>query len=302
MKTSTALRAAALAVSFLSGLSLYAAQPSFHGAPVDGEPQIYKRIGELELPLYIVRPRDWRASDRRPAIVFFHGGGWVGGTPAQFNDQGRRFAALGFVCFHVRYRLLKPRTTEPPRVCIADARSALRWVRAHAAELAVDPHRIAAAGGSAGGHLAAHAGLVSAGDDPADDRAVSARPDALVLFNPVLDNSPGNYGAERVGENLAELSPAQNVSAAAPPTIVFLGTKDKLIPIATMERFRDRMQAAGVRCELRLYAGQEHGFFNASKVGGKYFELTQRAAEEFLASLGWLDARPSSATSVPTPR
>lgn len=280
-------------------LALTIALPLFAASttPIDGERTIYKRVGELALPLYVVRPTQWLAGDRRPAVVFFHGGGWVGGTPAQFNDQGRRFAALGLVCIHVRYRFVPPKTTEPPRVCIADARSAFRWVRAHAAELGIDPHRIAAAGGSAGGHLAAHLGLVSGGDDPVDDLRVSVRPDALILFNPVLDNSPGNYGAERVGDNLAELSPAQNVSATAPPAIVFLGARDQLIPVATLERFRDRMQAAGVRCELHLYEGQAHGFFNAKNAEGKYFELTQRAAEEFLASLGWI--KPGASAPAP---
>jgi dienelactone hydrolase len=126
-------------------------------------------------------------------------------------------------------------------------------------------------------------------DDPADDPAVTAKPTALLLFNPVLDNSPGNYGADRVGERVSELSPAHAVSPDDPPAIVFLGTQDKLIPVKTLQNFQEAMTRAGVRCELHLYEGEGHGFFNSRNQDGKYYRLTVDAAEEFLRSLGWLD-------------
>jgi acetyl esterase len=258
-----------------------------------GEIQAYKQTAEGPLTLAVVRPPGWKADDRRPAIVFFHGGGWVGGPAGQFNEHSAYFASRGLVCIQVRYRLVPVKTTVPPVTCIQDARSALRWVRSHARELGIDPQRIAGAGASAGGHLAAHAGLVNRGDDPADDLAVSARPDALILFNPVLDNGPGNYGAERVGDRVQELSPAHNVTPKAPPSVLFLGSSDKLIPVPTLERFRDRLVAAGERCELHVYPGEEHGFFNSRNQDGKYYALTVRAADEFLRSLGWLEGSPT---------
>jgi acetyl esterase len=266
-----------------------------------GEAKVYKQTPEGPLTLTIVRPDGWKADDRRPAIVFFHGGGWVGGPEGQFNEHSQYFAARGLVCIQVRYRLLPVKTTVPPVMCIQDVRSAMRWVRSHAPELGIDPHRLAAAGASSGGHLAAHAGLVSTGDDPADDLKVSPKPDAMILFNPVLDNSPGNYGAERVGDRLQELSPAQNVTRSAPPTIVFVGSKDRLIPTKTLEDFRDRMVAAGVRCDLHVYPGEDHGFFNSKNAGGKYYTLTVRAADEFLHSLGWLDGDPTLPAPAPAP-
>jgi acetyl esterase len=284
-------------LGLLAGLGLLALLPARLAAadwtvPV-GETQVYKQTSEGPLTLAIVRPDSWKPSDRRPAIVFFHGGGWVGGPAGQFNEHSAYFASRGLVCIQVRYRFVPVKTTVPPVVCIQDARSALRWVRSHARELGIDPQRIAGAGASAGGHLAAHAGLVSGTDDPADDVAISPRPAALLLFNPVLDNSPGNYGTERMGDRLEELSPAQNVSKDDPPAIVFLGTKDKLIPVKTMEDFRARMTAAGVRCDLHLYAGEDHGFFNSKNQDGKYYSLTVRAADEFLRSLGWLEGAPT---------
>jgi len=260
-----------------------------------GEVHLYKKADGRELPLYVVRPPHWTAADRRPAIVFFHGGGWVGGKPTQFEQHSRYFASRGMVCVLVKYRLLRGDNNAPPVTCIEDARSAMRWVRGHAAELGIDPRRIASAGGSAGGHLAAHVGMVEGTDDPADDLTISAKSNAMILFNPVLDNGPGSWGSGRVGERYPEFSPAHNISSDDPPAIVFLGEEDKLIPVSTMERFRDGMRAAGVRCDLHLYAGQGHGFFNFEKSGGRYYVMTVRAADAFLASLGWLKGEPTLA-------
>lgn len=258
------------------------------------ETHVYKRVGDRELKLYVTRPAGAQAGEKRPGIVFFHGGGWTGGAPTQFEEHSRYFASRGVVCVQVQYRLLEAKSATPPDACIHDARSALRWVRVHAAELGLDPARIAAAGGSAGGHLAAHAGLVDGVDDPADDPKVPAKPAALLLFNPVLDNGPGGWGTARVGARFPELSPAHNVTRDDPPAIVFLGTKDNLIPVATLERFRDAMRAAGVRCDLHLYEGEGHGFFNhRGSGGGKAYALTVREADRFLASLGWLRGEPT---------
>lgn len=254
------------------------------------ETRVYKKAGDRELKLSIVKPPDWKPADRRPALVFFHGGGWVGGGPTQFTRQAEHLAARGMVCIQVEYRLLPRQGKEPPLVCIQDAKSAMRWVRAHAAELGADPARIGAGGGSAGGHLAAFVGMVGGLDDPQDDLRVSPRADALVLFNPVFDNGPDQgWGTALVGERYREFSPAHNISADDPPAIVFLGTQDKLIPVAVARRFQEGMARAGVRCELRLYEGQGHGFFNPGK-GGKeqYFHETLKAADVFLTSLGWL--------------
>lgn len=253
------------------------------------ETVVYKTVGDRQLKLLVDKPADWKAEDKRPAVVFYFGGGFVGGSPGQFETQSQYLATRGVVGIRVEYRVLPKGDSGPPIVCINDARSAMRYVRAHAAELGVDPERIAAAGGSAGGHLAAFTGLVDGIDDPADDLKVSCRPAALLLFNPVLDNGPEGYGYQRVGERYREFSPAHNVTKSAPPAIVFLGEKDNLIPVATMQRFADAMKAAGVRCDLHLYADAGHGFFNKDP----YRTLTLIEADRFLASLGWLTGPPT---------
>jgi len=253
------------------------------------ETLIYKKAGERELKLYIDKPPAWKATDARPGIVFFFGGGWVGGTPTQFLKQSEYLATRGMVGIRVEYRTIPGGDKGPPVVCCADAKSAMRYVRAHAAQLGIDPHRIAAAGGSAGGHLAAFTGLVKGLDDPGDDLKVSCKPDALALFNPVFNNGPGQWGHQRVGDRYQEFSPAHHVTKDAPPAIVFLGDSDKLIPVSILRQFENDMKAAGVRCDAHIYPHSGHGFFNRDP----HFTLTLLETDKFLTSLGWLKGEPT---------
>lgn len=282
-------------------LALVACAPLAAEAPV-GTAHVYKRVGDRDLKLFVVSPPDAQPADRRPALVLFHGGGWTGGAPTQFNTQAAYLASRGLVCVQVEYRLLDKADKAPPVSCVQDAKSAMRWVRSHAADFGIDPARIGAGGGSAGGHLAAFVGLVEGHDDPADDLTISPRAAALVLFNPVFDNGPiGGWGQARVGERVKEFSPAHNITADDPPAVVFLGRNDKLIPVAIVERFAAAMKSAGVRCETFYYDEQPHGFFNQDP----YKTRTLIEADQFLASLGWLKgpptlAEPDLATTPPT--
>ena len=251
------------------------------------ETVVYKTVGDRKLKLFIDKPEGWKKEDKNPAIVFFFGGGWVGGTPEQFRRQSTYLATRGMVGVRVEYRTIPKGDKGPPLVCCADAKSAMRYVRAHAAELGIDPRRIAGSGGSAGGHLAAFTALVEGQDDPQDDKNVSCKPDALVLFNPVFDNGPGQWGHERVGTRFMEFSPAHHVTKDAPPAIVFLGDKDNLIPVDVVKGFDERMKQAGARCETHIYPEAGHGFFNKPE----HCVATLAEADEFLASMGWIQSR-----------
>jgi acetyl esterase len=275
------------------------------GGPRDaepaGKPYVYKKVPDRELKLWVFTPPEWKATDRRPAIVFFHGGGWVGGSPGQFNEQGKYLASRGMVVVQVQYRLLTGRSGGPPTVCVQDARSAMRWVRGHAGELGIDPKRIASGGGSAGGHLAACVGLVDGLDDPQDDRAVSPKSDAMVLFNPVFDAGPGSLAHARFGDRWKEFSPLHHVGPDAPPAIAFLGSADRLIPLKSAKDFEAEMKKAGVRCDLHIYEDQPHGFFNYGRGGNRYYAETLVALDKFLVSLGWLKEPPTLTTREARP-
>ncbi len=261
----------------------------FTAAAHAAETVTYKKIGDHELKLHIDKPADWKAADKRSAIVFFFGGGWVAGKPEQFRKQSEFLATRGMVGVRVEYRTIPKGDKGPPVVCCQDAKSAMRYVRSHAAELGIDPQRIAGAGGSAGGHLAAFTALLEGQDDPLDDVKVSCKPNALVLFNPVFNNGPGEWGAKRVGDRFKEFSPAHNVTKGAPPTTIFIGDKDDLISVKVVKDFQQQMETAGSRCDAHIYPGAIHGFFNRTPD----FEKTLIETDKFLASLGWLKGKPT---------
>jgi acetyl esterase/lipase len=255
------------------------------------ETLIYKTVGETPLKLLVDKPDDWKAGDKRPAVVWFFGGGWVGGSIKQFQRHAAYLAKRGMVGIRVEYRVIPKGDNGPPLMCVADAKSALRYVHSHAAELGIDAERIAAGGGSAGGHLAAFTAMVGGLDDPQDDLNTTCKPKALVLFNPVFDNGPGQWGHERVGSRYREFSPAHHIAKGAPPTIVFLGEKDDLIPVKVVTDFEGKMKRVGARCDVHLYPDVGHGFFNRPE----YFTRTMIEVDKFLASLGWLEGEPTLA-------
>ena len=171
-----------------------------------------------------------------------------------------------------------------------DGKSAIRWVRSNATKLGIDPNRIAAGGGSAGGHVAAATGTVVGLEQRGEDIRISSQPNALLLFNPVYDNGPSGYGHSRVKDVYPQISPMHNIKKDTPPTIVFLGTKDSLVPVATAKEYKQRMETVGRRCDLHLYDGQPHGFFNYGNQ--KYYLDTVEKMDKFLVSLNYIKAEP----------
>lgn len=257
---------------------------------------VYKTIDDVELKLWIFNPEGHQSSDRSPAILFFFGGGWKGGSPSQFVPQAKRLAEKGMVAMVADYRV-RSRHGTLARTCVEDARDAMRFVRSHAETLGIDPNRVAAGGGSAGGHIAACLGTI--------DTDEGSKPNALALFNPACVLAPldgKNYWEEdrhaemkeRMGVEPEALSPAHHVSSEAPPCILFHGEADPTVPFATAEVFADRMKAAGVRCDLMAYPGEAHGFFNPGR-GKKAKEGPESPHEKtleqlvaFLVDLGWI--------------
>ncbi len=243
----------------------------------------YKKVDTLQLGLKIFYPPGYKKGEQHPTIVFFFGGGWTGGSIAQFEPHALHFAAKNMVAVLVDYRV-KTRHNTSPFESVKDAKSAIRYLRKNAEELGIDANSIIASGGSAGGHLAAACFTNESLNESTDDLATSAKPNALVLFNPVIDNGKDGYGFERIGENYITFSPFHNIKKGFPPTIFFLGTNDKLIPVTTAEMFKKKIEEVGSRCELFLYKDQPHGFFNKEP----FLSETIAKADQFLLSLHYI--------------
>jgi acetyl esterase len=250
----------------------------------------YKQVDTTTLSMELYYPSTLNSAKIYPAILFFFGGGWNNGTLSQFEPHARYFAQRGLVCILVEYRVNQVHKTSPFE-SLKDAKSAIRFIRENAARFHIDHSKIAAAGGSAGGHLAAATALIEDYNEPGDNRSVSCVPNALLLFNPVIDNGPGGYGYERIGAAYKSFSPLHNINKGAPPTIMFLGTADALIPVETAKYYQKVMEKVNSRCDLFLYEGQPHGFFNYRNF--EYYKITLAESDRFLQSIGYLNGEPA---------
>lgn len=242
----------------------------------------YKTVGTTSLDAHIFPVAGAGPGAKNPAFLFFHGGGWAAGMPEWGYGVCRRLAAKGIVGISFEYRLRWPHGTTPIE-SVADAKSAVRWTRLHAAELGIDPERIVVAGFSAGGHLAAATAIIPGYDEPGEDTSVSSVPAAMVLSSAAVDVVVEPWFSECLAGrgDARALSPAQHVRSGLPPAIVFNGIKDELAGFAKAEAFCNNMRAAGNRCELITFKG---GHFREPADWAVEDERT----DEFLQSLGFL--------------
>jgi acetyl esterase/lipase len=271
--------------------------PELPGAKVE----TYKTIGDVKLNMYVYYPEGHKPTDKRPAIVFFFGGGWTNGSPTQFEEHCKYLAGRGMVAITADYRVASRQQVKAVS-CVADAKSAIRFVRKEAARLGVDPGKIVAGGGSAGGHIAACTGTLEGFDESTEDKSISSVPNAMALFNPaiVLAPAPGLPNADeekvtklkdKMGTDPKALSPYHHVRKGAPPTIIFHGKADTTVPYKTAELFAQAMTDAGNKCTLVGYEGQSHGFFNHGRGGNEYYQKTVQALDDFLVAQGYLAAK-----------
>lgn len=250
----------------------------------------YKKIDTTTLNLHVYKPLNFKKENTYNCILFFHGGGWNNGNPDLFKRQAMYFASRGMIAISAEYRIKSKHGTTPFEA-VEDAKSAIRFVRKNAKEMNINPYMIAAGGGSAGGHLAAACGNIEGLDNPIENLKISSVPNALVLLNPVINNGPNSFGYHRFKNRYQEISPIHNISKGSPPTIILIGTKDKIIPVKTITEYQAKMHRIGSRCELVLYKNVGHAFFAKPPV--KYFIETTYETDVFLSSLGYLKGSPS---------
>ncbi|MBE2284667.1 MAG: alpha/beta hydrolase [Prosthecobacter sp.] len=253
---------------------------------------VYKTTPQGELKLHVFSPKgEVQIAALRPCVVFFFGGGWKSGSYLQFVPQAEYLASRGIIAISADYRIANIHKTTPDKA-VEDAKSAIRWVRGHATELGIDPDKVIAGGGSAGGHLAACTALVKAYDAESDDKSISAKPNAMVLFNPAMNIATlfkqRDTGDSPITLDMAEaITPNNFVSKDTPPAILFFGTADKLK--AGGDEYIKKARELGLRAEMWAAADMPHGFFNRAP----WIQVTAKKMDEFLISLGYLGGDPT---------
>ena len=272
-------------LKFVLGLLVVFAAASAWAADRKADPGksfVYKQSAGKPQEMEIYFPPDWKAGGPKvPGMLLFHGGAWVGGTLDQFRNAAHYFATRGLVAATANYRMLKKGegknsdgVIEAKRVCLTDAKSAIRWFKQHADELGIDPQRVIVGGGSAGGHLAVLATTNPGLDDPNDPKDFDTSVVAYVLFNPAF--SPGDKGDD-------EVNVLKHLKASFPPAIMFFGTDDTWKPGA--DAALQQLKSLGnTTTEMWLAAGQKHSFFNKQP----WQDITLTAADNFLVEHGFL--------------
>jgi acetyl esterase/lipase len=254
------------------------------------EKYVYKQTPQGELAVHIHFPKDWTTNDKRPAIVFFFGGGWHTGTVKEFVPQAEYLAGRGMVAARADYRVLDRHGTTADK-CVEDGKSAVRWLRANAARLGIDPNRIAASGGSAGGNVAACTYTTKGLEAEGENLSISSKPNLLLLFWPILDctwRGPSWGSKELAMRN----SPNHNLSQDVPPTILFYGTEDSLI-LEGMDLLK-KSKKLGIVVELYMAEGQGHGFASPWREGSIYWrEASTYMMDKFLARYGYTQGEPT---------
>ena len=295
-------------MNFFSNFALAAALPFgmlLHTpAPME---LFYKHTAQGDLKLFCFHPTGKKSGEKNPAALWIHGGGWTGGTCESFFPLARYTATRGAASFVVEYRLAKTNGTVTVADCLADCKSAVRYVRSHAAELGIDPHRIAVFGESAGGHLAACVGTLDGFDDPSDDLKISARPDALVLYNALTKFEQSNFeklfSSAPVADKtnlMRELSPLLHIRSNLPPAICIHGLADTAVAPDNSRDFAAAMKQAGNRCDLVLLPETPHAFLIPNyKCSEAVVVNALLIGDTFLTSLGYFSGEPTLVVSDP---
>lgn len=278
----------------LMGVGLVVLLSMVMGRPPVGkgaEREVYKTVGGKELALWVYKPKRLKEGTRHPCVVWFFGGGWKVGSPGQFAAQSKVLAKRGVVAVAAEYRV-ESRHGGTPVESTMDARSAVRWLRIHADDLGIDSERVAVGGGSSGGQLALACEMVADVNDPTDKISVSPEPNALVLFNPVVNMDIPLIRKETSEEELAELmkiSPMQNLSRKLPPTIIFQGTEDLIVPADSVVAFVERARSIGSETiHYHSYPGRTHEFYVYGPDSRRDYKDTLEKVLDFLGGLGWL--------------
>ncbi len=252
----------------------------------------FKTVGSTPLRIRRVRPAGWGKSKRLPALIMYFGGGWTGDCAGEFKWMKDYFRDQGFVIFIAEYRLGAPIEQK----AIPDSKAAVRWVRANADTLGVDPQKIISYGSSAGGHLAAAVGTVKGYELSGENLAISSRPNCMISLWPVMDLTKSFGNMTSVDAKL--VSPAWALSDTVPPILVMTGGNDPYL--SGVKQFNTNAAAYKFEHQYKEFpnAGHDFGFrpVGATDKGNAGEDSTIAWSMAFLKQRGML---PSQVTSLP---
>ena len=213
-----------------------------------------------------------------PVMVIFHGGSWTGGETKWHWPDGNFWAKRGMIAVSVDYRLRHRDQVEVPLECVKDAKSAIRYLRANAKKLKIDPSRVVAKGDSAGGQLAAATATLTdpKTNDDCFDLSISCVPQAVILTCPWFKTSP-------------DMCPPKHLRVGLPPFLTFAGGADHAIPVPEMEEFHQALKAKSIPSELYIGNKGKHGFCNGRNPYNRFFYWSISLADQFLVKHGILE-------------
>jgi acetyl esterase len=259
--------------------------------------EIFKSVDGVDLPVHIWEP-DAAHEPPYPKSVaaFFFSSGWDNGQISQFAPHCVYFASRGMTTMCFDYRVSSRHPGAGPLQAMADARSAIRWIRMNAVELGVNPGKIVGVGGSGGGHAIASAAILEGFDDPSDVIDCSVSPNAVVLFNPVMDtwsrHAPyQDRWPDKASRKAADLY--RGIKLGFPPMLIMHGTDDRVVPFSGSYAFARKSAKKKNICRLIEFDGKGHGFFNLN-LSFEMYEATLMAMDSFFVELGFIEPDPNA--------
>ena len=263
----------------------------------DHEVKIYKTENGFHLEAHIFKPDDVTSTEKRPAIVIFHGGGWNGGNPSWAFGRARHFQDMGMIAIAAQYRLTN-RKDITALESMSDARDLIKWMRSNADLLDILPDSIVAYGWSAGAHLVSSAAIFY---DSIPEQHINSVPNAMILVSPAVSLPKGKgweywkYNVMGRKTTVSSVNPVEHVRTGLPPTIILQGRDDTVTPLDGVQLFHDKMLIKGNYCELWIYNGVGHLFtpntmpdYREPHPDKEIQKEAFKKADEFLKKFGYI--------------
>jgi acetyl esterase len=253
--------------------------------------KVYKTIGSTELLVDIFYTNSSLKSENNSAIAFFHGGGWVCGERSDFYETSKRYASKGMIAFCFQYRFADHKSLTPVD-CLADAKSAIRWIRQNSSDYNIDENKIIASGQSAGGHLAICTSLIDRYDEKDEDKSISSKPNGFIVWSACADVTEDNWVDSILlhrRNEILNIDPIHNIKENLPPMLAFHGTEDEIVPYWTMEKFVYEMRQKDNTIELVRMENKGHFFDEDCKKHARmYNDSIFPRVDEFLIKYNFM--------------